>query len=417
MAKKDLGIEVWNEDKVIQELEDKNGKDEKKKRNLTEAKKTDVVSDENEIDPHIMGVNKQNKKQQQLFLKVVELKDKLRELGCPVGGSKPDLISRLVDAIGTSWLFNFVWAIFETKIEEKEKEKEKEGEKEKEKEKEEEKEKEKESDVPDEKLKSASNEGLNKITRKPRVGRSATELATDDVPPNPGTRQELFCIVVGTGIKAPNVKSYGWGDSKAPKFPSEDGYDLKRFVCLMCSNLGSNNNKYYVLEQHVSKDGPQFRLFTHYGRLDDLTDNPNGGRKECRYYDSQDECDAGFLKIYKEKTAGSKGYKPVNLASSSVGSPKARGRAAGAIGETTKEKMKEKKEGSDTKESKEKEEEEEERKKQEELQKKKKRPFRSVSKYLFKSFTKRPNSELKTQWTCKLRFVHACFFDRAICIL
>ena len=98
----------------------------------------------------------------------------------------------------------------------------------------------------------------------------------------------------------------------------------------------------------MSNCGDYFRLFTHYGRLDDLTKNANAGKRECRHYSSQAECDAGFLTIYKQKTSKSKGYKPVNMAASKIGSIKAQGQNAGAIGKETKKRSK-KKEKSKTK--------------------------------------------------------------------
>ena len=86
----------------------------------------------------------------------------------------------------------------------------------------------------------------------------------------------------------------------------------------------------------MSNCGAYFRLYTHYGRLDDLAKKPESGVRQVRIYNSQAECDAGFLKIYRQKTSASKGYKPVNLASSKIGSEKAKGMNAGAVGQRTK---------------------------------------------------------------------------------
>ena len=49
--------------------------------------------------------------------------------------------------------------------------------------------------------------------------------------------------------------------------------------------MKGNNNKYYAIELHQAIESAKeyHRIFTHYGRTDDLEKNPEAGQKECRY--------------------------------------------------------------------------------------------------------------------------------------
>jgi predicted DNA-binding WGR domain protein len=69
------------------------------------------------------------------------------------------------------------------------------------------------------------------------------------------------------------------------------------------TDLQGNNNKYYVLEYHrpLSKSNV-FRLYSHYGRTDDLLKNPKSGQRECRYYNSDNDAQNSFSTIIIEKT-------------------------------------------------------------------------------------------------------------------
>jgi poly [ADP-ribose] polymerase len=80
-------------------------------------------------------------------------------------------------------------------------------------------------------------------------------------------------------------------------------------------------------------------VFTHYGRTDDLESNPDSGQKENRYFDSLIEAQAGYQSIYNQKTSSTKGYKEVALASSNIGSQKARGTSSGDVDSKTLEKL------------------------------------------------------------------------------
>jgi poly [ADP-ribose] polymerase len=127
------------------------------------------------------------------------------------------------------------------------------------------------------------------------------------------------------------VKAWKFGDANAPDFP--DDFEIVKKAVLQVTDIKTNHNKYYAIELHRS--GGQFRVFTHYGRTDDLETNPNAGQKECRYFDNATEAEANYQSIYREKTGPRKGYKEVALASSKIGSQKARGTSTGTVDERT----------------------------------------------------------------------------------
>jgi len=51
--------------------------------------------------------------------------------------------------------------------------------------------------------------------------------------------------------------------------------------------LKENHNKYYCIELHTAKvNGKEhIRIYTHYGRTDDLAAKADSGAKENRFYD------------------------------------------------------------------------------------------------------------------------------------
>ncbi len=127
------------------------------------------------------------------------------------------------------------------------------------------------------------------------------------------------------------VKAWRIGAAGSPDFP--DDFEVVKKAVLQLTDIVNNNNKYYAIELHQS--GGQFRVFTHYGRTDDLENNPNAGVREGRYFASLADADANYTKIFKSKTAKSKGYKEVSLASSRIGSAQARGTSSGHVDEET----------------------------------------------------------------------------------
>jgi poly [ADP-ribose] polymerase 2/3/4 len=136
-----------------------------------------------------------------------------------------------------------------------------------------------------------------------------------------------------------SVKAWTNGEVGEPTFP--DGFEVLKKAVLQVTDIKTNRNKYYALELHKAEEGgpARFRVFTHYGRTDDLETNPEAGQKECRYFDAQWEAVACYESIYRQKTAPGKGYKEVALASSKIGSQRARGTGAGEIDARTLERM------------------------------------------------------------------------------
>ena len=79
-----------------------------------------------------------------------------------------------------------------------------------------------------------------------------------------------------------SVKAWKIGAPGEPDFP--DDFEIVKKAVLQKTDLNANNNKYYAIELHRAKS--QFRVFTHYGRTDDLENDPDAGAKESRYFDS-----------------------------------------------------------------------------------------------------------------------------------
>jgi len=135
------------------------------------------------------------------------------------------------------------------------------------------------------------------------------------------------------------VKAWKHGDPGAPSYP--DDFEIVKKAVLQVTDIKTNHNKYYAIELHSAstKAGTLYRVYTHYGRTDDLETNPNAGQKECRYFDALAQADANYQSIYREKTGPRKGYKEVALASTKIGSQKARGTASGAVDAKTLQKI------------------------------------------------------------------------------
>src|SRR5258708_30636268 len=122
-----------------------------------------------------------------------------------------------------------------------------------------------------------------------------------------------------------SVKAWKLGQPGDPGFPED--FEIVKKAVLQVTDITNNNNKYYAIELHAA--GGAFRVFTHYGRTDDLETNPNAGAKECRYVATLAEAEACYMSIFREKTSPKKGHKEVALASSKIGSQKARRTSSG----------------------------------------------------------------------------------------
>lgn len=137
-----------------------------------------------------------------------------------------------------------------------------------------------------------------------------------------------------------SIKAWKWGESGAPDFPED--FEILMKAVLQVTDIKTNRNKYYAIELHSARHKSEelFRVFTHYGRTDDLEVNPDAGQKECRFFDCVERARANYDSIYREKTSPRKGYKEVSLASSKIGSQKARGTSSGEVDARTLEKIK-----------------------------------------------------------------------------
>jgi poly [ADP-ribose] polymerase len=123
------------------------------------------------------------------------------------------------------------------------------------------------------------------------------------------------------------VKAFKLGEPGCPTFP--DDFEVVQKAVLQVTDIKTNRNKYYAIELHTAAGS--YRVFTHYGRTDDLETNPDAGAKECRFFGDLGAATACYESIYRQKTSAAKGYKEISLASSRIGSQKARGTSAGEV--------------------------------------------------------------------------------------
>jgi poly [ADP-ribose] polymerase 2/3/4 len=131
------------------------------------------------------------------------------------------------------------------------------------------------------------------------------------------------------------VKAWKRGAPGEPSFP--DDFEILQKAVLQVTDIKTNRNKYYAIELH--QGGAQFRVFTHYGRTDDLETNPEAGVRESRYLATLADAQATYDKIYRQKTSAAKGYKEISLASSRIGSARARGQSSGHVDAATLERI------------------------------------------------------------------------------
>src|SRR5437763_13938466 len=104
------------------------------------------------------------------------------------------------------------------------------------------------------------------------------------------------------------VKAWKACEVGAPDFP--DNFEIVNKAVLQVTDIKTNRNKYYAVELHRGEGGGRtiFRVFTHYGRTDDLETNPDAGQKECRYFDNALAAEAKYQSIYREKTRPPQGH-------------------------------------------------------------------------------------------------------------
>jgi poly [ADP-ribose] polymerase 2/3/4 len=111
---------------------------------------------------------------------------------------------------------------------------------------------------------------------------------------------------------------------------------LKHTV-LCCGNIEGNNNKFYSIEVQQDPGSGDYRLFTHYGRIN--TSNVYDMRGPWKsQYEAEKEFDAIVKKKLRGKnikeddgTSRRENYELVELVSPTVGSPNVRGKATSSI--------------------------------------------------------------------------------------
>ncbi|KAL6051688.1 Poly [ADP-ribose] polymerase [Balamuthia mandrillaris] len=131
------------------------------------------------------------------------------------------------------------------------------------------------------------------------------------------------------------VKAWTYGCKGEPHFPKD--FTLVKHEILQWTDMITNHNKYYSIELHTADENGKkfFRLFTHYGRTDDLELNPEAGKKETRHYKDMEQTEAAWASIYEEKTE-KKGYRKVDMASANIGSEKAKQLSGGSSSNDSK---------------------------------------------------------------------------------
>ncbi len=97
------------------------------------------------------------------------------------------------------------------------------------------------------------------------------------------------------------------------KFP--DDYDVIRTAMLNKTDLAGGNNKFYLIEAHVSKDKKKYRLFSCYGRV-----GVEGVKEERIPPQDESSLIEAFESLKAEKTGNRKGYVEVSMANVKVGS-------------------------------------------------------------------------------------------------
>lgn len=135
-----------------------------------------------------------------------------------------------------------------------------------------------------------------------------------------------------------DVKAWREGASGEPKFPTD--FQVLQKAVLQVTDIKTNRNKYYAVELHAANK--KYRVYTHYGRTDDLDTNPDAGARESRYFNTLDDARLQYQKIYGEKTSAKKGYKELSLASAKIGSRKTFGQSVGELDDATLKKLAEK---------------------------------------------------------------------------
>ena len=110
-------------------------------------------------------------------------------------------------------------------------------------------------------------------------------------------------------------------------------YEVVQMAVLNQTRPERNSNKFYVIELHRGACG--HRVYTQYGRVGEE------GTHEVRVYTSEAAAMADYRKIHRAKVGRKKDpYTELDVASSKLGSVKARGASAGHVDDATKARIK-----------------------------------------------------------------------------
>lgn len=85
--------------------------------------------------------------------------------------------------------------------------------------------------------------------------------------------------------------------SKEGTFDFPDDFFVEYYCAMQWTDIVANHNKYYCIEMHTAtnKGDEQIRIYTHYGRTDDLAKKPTSGVRESRFYDTFEEAEVSCL--------------------------------------------------------------------------------------------------------------------------
>lgn len=127
------------------------------------------------------------------------------------------------------------------------------------------------------------------------------------------------------------AKAWRLSDPRCPDFP--DDFEVVAKAVLQKTSLRANQNKFYCLELHRAGEGEaqRFRVFTHFGRTDDLSEDARSGQRQARFFGDLSTARAAYERLYREKTSAARGYREIALAATAIGSEATPGAAAGAL--------------------------------------------------------------------------------------
>ena len=102
----------------------------------------------------------------------------------------------------------------------------------------------------------------------PEVAKPTKKAKTNNSDKEEKTKNGAIDFEALPKVKPPNVKAFKEFEAGQPAFSDQD-YEVVKNCLLQVTDIKDNHNKFYSLELHLAPSGAA-RLFTHYGRTDDL---------------------------------------------------------------------------------------------------------------------------------------------------